>query len=91
METKFTPGPWYVDFDGKHYNVESEYCGEVVGFDGFYSHPERDKANSALCAAAPELYGHLCHLRDQLAFLKGDDYQLVVDADKILAKARGEL
>lgn len=51
---------------------------------------EESNANMYLIAAAPEMYAQLAELRDSMAFLKGDDYELVVQADKVLAKARGE-
>lgn len=93
---KFTKGPWVVDFDGQYYNVISEDCGEIIGCEGFYSEHERDKANSALCAAAPDLYEALedmTMLWRVTAELKGWEPDHVVEyrnAKKILAKARGE-
>ena len=41
-------------------------------------------------SAAQDMRNDLELLRDHLAFLKGDDYELVVQADKTLAKADGK-
>ena len=66
-DTKFTPGPWVtvkvghdktlirqaLDCSG----VEAGYIGEV-----YYSRPGRYKPNTALIAAAPDLYAELYDL-----------------------------
>lgn len=85
----FTKGPWVLQ---RSEDSDSIYVGSVDELGIMYSPVVtlHDEDNANLIAAAPDLYDALCHLRDQVAFLKGDDYDLVAMADKALAKARGE-
>ena len=98
----FTKGPWVIKPEecGKDYiRIRGGTLGgrfKIANVITPIYHGVRDRelnetrANAYLIAAAPDMHEALCYLRDQLAFLKGDDYDLVAMADKALAKARGE-
>lgn len=98
-ETKFTPGPWhlcdigdYTDFGGNSRVIMSErwsgddpYRLAVVHTAKGY---ETGEANSALIAAAPDLY---VALRDLCASGGPDDGGCVIEKGiAALRKARGE-
>lgn len=89
-DTKFTPAPWHTSKPkGEHRSFVMADSLRVATV-AFNRGKCNVKANAKLIAAAPEMYAQLAELRDSMAFLKGDDYELVVQADKVLAKARGE-
>ena len=88
---KFTKGPWFV-YDGKQYLIiKGKVCansddGEPIVVADTNHYFSESRANAALIAAAPEMYGVLSALLPQLA---GSPAALKVN--RILAKARGEL
>jgi hypothetical protein len=89
--TKFTKGPWVND----DLNIS---CGKimdiaiVIGYDpdktGFNICNECT-SNAELIAAAPEMYKMLSDFKD-FAVRQGWYHVLINDAEKLLAKARGE-
>ena len=104
-ETKFTPGPWFVDADFYVYGGDGrKNQGEY--FDGVefplvcdVESDSRDrtenKANAALIAAAPEMYEFIRWIRSvqgQCAIMKWRKFlpEILDKADEILHKARGE-
>ena len=94
-DTKFTPGPWVtvkvghdktlirqaLDCSG----VEAGYIGEV-----YYSRPGRYKPNTALIAAAPDLYEALRNIVESCEIPCCQTSPLVVAAEIALAKATGD-
>lgn len=90
MNTKFTKGPWLkcqrgeslVGIEGK--NVSVYNCG----LSGSGKSPE-SVANAYLIAAAPDMYKLLEEFK-LFAVRQGWDHVLINDAEKLLAKARGE-
>lgn len=104
-ETKFTPGPWFVDADFYVYGGDGrKNQGEY--FDGVefplvcdVESDSRDrtenKANAALIAAAPEMYEFIRWIRSvqgQCAIIKWRKFlpEILDKADEILHKAEGE-
>lgn len=104
-ETKFTPGPWFVDADFYVYGGDGrKNQGEY--FDGVefplvcdVESDSRDrtenKANAALIAAAPEMYEFIRWIRSvqgQCAIMKWRKFlpEILDKADEILHKAEGE-
>jgi len=99
-DTKFTPGPWVVDFDGTIGHVksvaENEYANTptVARYDiGIPGVSESEQyANAHLIAAAPELYKVL---DEMTAFMHepgcySNQHPMVQAGMQALAKARGE-
>lgn len=106
-KTKFTPGPWFVDADFYVYGGDGrKNQGEY--FDGVefplvcdVESDSRDrtenKANAALIAAAPEMYGILEYYLDLIQRANDGDtiseqkiFEQSADIEKVLKKARGE-
>ena len=104
-ETKFTPGPWFVDADFYVYGGDGrKNQGEY--FDGVefplvcdVESDSRDrtenKANAALISAAPEMYEFIRWIRSvqgQCAIMKWRKFlpEILDKADEILHKAEGE-
>ena len=84
--SKFTSENWHSGPLGLPAYVQ---MGEQGGFQLKRSDGKNHEAAN-LIAAALNMRNDLELLRDHLAFLKGDDYELVVQADKTLAKADGK-
>ena len=88
--SKFTNERWYTGpKDAPAYVQMSSIEGPQGGFRITRS-DNRDHEFANLISAAPKLYEALRYLRDHMDFLKGDDYELAVKADKALAKADGK-
>lgn len=100
-ETKFTPGPWFVDADFYVYGGDG---GKIKGeyFDGVEfplvcdaESDSRDrtenKANAALIAAAPELYREL-EKHCALCMMMHPECEKceLCETRKVLKKVRGE-
>jgi ATP-dependent phosphoenolpyruvate carboxykinase len=85
MESKHTPGPWYVDTTDKEYpysicqdNEHGWGIAEVKTFAPVGS----DKANAALIAAAPEMYEALVDAARLVGLiLAGDEAVDVADME----------
>ncbi len=60
METKFTPGPWKVCYDGQIFSEHGKYVCSFrwSSFNEFNKDPEA-AATARLIAAAPELYAEM--------------------------------
>lgn len=95
MNTKFTKGPWFAEQTIELDDVFLDICAEDssvvsdIGVNG--ATEEQRRANAALIASAPELYGAL----EQIAALYIDDrssamHKALCIANKALKKARGE-
>ena len=99
MSEKFTPGPWEADF------IDRDYPSGDFGYWEVYCVPEdralcdvhgaldRDAANAALIAAAPDLYEALDEIAAELGATYLTDAAMVNirhTAEAALAKARGE-
>ena len=86
MESKHTPGPWDAD-NGIIWAGRIEIA--VVG-DEEREASERDNANAALIAAAPDMYDVLVALRDAKRN-STQDLRHVADRllDDVIAKAEG--
>lgn len=106
-ETAFTPGPWFVETDfyvygGDGRKIKGEYFDGVelplVCYAGSDSRDRTEnKANAALIAAAPEMYGILEHYLDLIQRANDGDtvaeqkiFEQAADIEKVLKKARGE-
>src|SRR5271163_397528 len=95
-ETKWTPGPWTVEPLGlMHLHVVNfdKRSIAMIPILGIY---ERDKENSALISAAPELYEALEMVRDADEDCKKDSLTTIPPMarskiDRALAKACGEV
>lgn len=91
-ETKFTPGPWFIDGQGigpKSFADDQSYGITMpVAYIEEYDWPEDHGANANLIAAAPDLYEALetCLMYGAIT---GDDWVLL-KAENALAKARGK-
>lgn len=102
----FTPGPWLITRDsdtiGYHIRANIDGCynqiAHVYLVDGV-SNEERmgqAKANTHLITAAPELYWTLFNIVEQLQGRYGTllnldkDQPVLLEAEKLLKKARGE-
>ena len=85
-EAKFTKGEWtaFGNF-GYGWGVE---IGNKGGFQ-FHIDMENQQENAHLIAAAPEMYDLLKEFRD-FAERQGWKHALIIKADELLAKARGE-
>ena len=96
-ETKFTKGPWGIEYDGHEANIigpvpytsdqrDIAYVNSEVGdIDGFACGVTA-QANAHLIAAAPELYAALA----ELVRIHKTSHVTWDDAELALAKARGE-
>ena len=82
--SNFTKGPWKI-ING---DLKNRKFVQIVG--PVYCANEISNKDLNLISAAPDMRNDLELLRDHLAFLKGDDYELVIQADKTLAKADGK-
>lgn len=102
-ETKFTKGPWHVIEHS--WSDVGVYAGDnrVVLLSILHEATEdnqqelerRDSANAHLIAAAPCLYAFVEKLRQRLdegvlADAAGESYGLLLEAEALVAKARGE-
>ena len=90
ITTKFTPGPWSA---GKTTVFgPDDQDGHVTHIASVAGHNDHASDNAALIAAAPELY----EAHDSLAdfcnemFLKPAENPELIEALRVLAKARGE-
>lgn len=97
--TKFTPGPWvaapFSSVVGAPVvaSPSGRSIANVTYFrlgGAFEHHDAESEANAALIAVAPELYSALETLADFLRDAPVDLPELV-KADRVLAKARGEI
>lgn len=104
-ETKFTPGPWFVDADfyvygGDGRKIQGEYFDGVefplvCDVESDSRDRTENKANAALIAAAPEMYEFIRWIRSvqgQCAIMKWRKFlpEILDKADEILHKAEGE-
>lgn len=104
-ETRFTPGPWFVETDfyvygGDGRKIKGEYFDGVelplVCYAGSDSRDRTEnKANATLIAAAPEMYEFIRWIRSvqgQCAIMKWRKFlpKILDKADEILRKAEGE-
>ena len=106
-ETSFTPGPWFVDADfyvygGDGRKIQGEYFDGVefplvCDVESHSRDRTENKANAALIAAAPEMYGLLEHYLDLIQRANDGDtvaeqkiFEQAADIEKVLQKARGE-
>lgn len=89
-ETKFTPGPWFIDGQGigPKSSADDQSYGITmpVAYIEEYDWPENHEANAHLIAAAPEMYAVLAWLNCRGGL--GLDVHKSIEA--ALAKARGE-
>lgn len=92
MSTKFTKGPWRAEQTIERDDVFLDICAEDssvvsdVGVNG--ATKEQRRANAALIASAPELYGALVEcLECEFAVT---DKAAIANARAALKKARGE-
>ena len=95
-KTKFTPGPWKTyDTDACCIKARGRHIATAHDSDGGRSQSGIGSKNAALIAAAPDMFEALAdcihEFRDSG---RADDDQfikeLVVKAEQVLAKARGE-
>lgn len=92
--SEFTKGPWISKEESGAFDIESDnlLIGVVLGVDldhtGFNVCNEC-QANAHLIAAAPDMYGMLESLSEQLTDINA--HQAVNEIEALLAKARGEL
>ena len=99
MSEKFTPGPWYLEFDNcdeEGFLEEAEFTGAIVGADGEGVLQVYSKANAHLIAAAPEMYEALELIYGRLLMSDRDGGSRITAEDGEMAelalkKARGEL
>jgi hypothetical protein len=94
MVTKFTKGPWKVFTKndsfmcaGKIGVIEEGDCIVVADCNDWLATEKRH--NAALIACAPEMYELLEQFKD-FAVRQGWQHVLINEAEKLLAKARGE-
>lgn len=89
-EARFTKAPWRVHNRGKHWNNSTlEHLEICFGDDGeCICDTVYEEANAHLIATAPEMYDVLEKLskRDTST----DIFNLVLEAEKLLKKARGK-
>ena len=92
-ETKFTPGPWFIDGQGigpKSFADDQSYGITMpVAYIEEYDWPENHGANAHLIASAPEMFGLLVRYRNETP-LAHQPHMIAHLADAIIAKARGE-
>tara|TARA_R110000851_G_scaffold88121_1_gene192549 strand:- start:893 stop:1192 length:300 start_codon:yes stop_codon:yes gene_type:complete len=94
---KFTKGVWVANYGGSigHVkallNVSTHNTPTVARCDVLTTSISNDekKANAQLIAEAPELYRMLSDFKD-FAVRQGWNHVLINDAEKLLAKVRGE-
>jgi hypothetical protein len=75
MESKHTPGPWWVVADEGAAQVTGFPCIEadnytVVGLEGMYGDIDTDFANAQLIAAAPDMLEALKAARNEIIYLE---------------------
>lgn len=101
MSEKFTPGPWYLEFDNcdeEGFLEEAEFTGAIVGADGEGILQVYSKANAHLASAAPEMYEIITAL---LEYIDAIPPEVVASLptmpgvsrdwiESVMAKARGE-
>ena len=89
MDTKFTKGLW-THQKGDDWIYDDSKDGHIIccamRVNGSY---EARRANAHLIAAAPDMYSLLEEFK-LFAVRQGWDHVLINDAEKLLAKARGE-
>lgn len=97
MSTKFTPGPWEYDGNGRVDAVEfrkptghicedgSEYIGGLVALP-YHCGGATHEANARLIAAAPEMFAVLEKLLEE-----GATVEVRTNARAVVAKALGEV
>lgn len=61
MQTKFTPGPWYISMNDNYVRAESSKGWNIAKIE---DQPPYKEANARLIAAAPEMYKILDLLDD---------------------------
>ena len=85
MNTKFTKGEWFVNAVDSKTWVDTETGLTVAQVFDVEGHPY----DANLIAAAPDMYKLLEEFK-LFAVRQGWDHVLINDAEKLLAKARGE-
>ena len=91
-EAKFTKGEWIVDYDNDS-SCEWYYTGPAkVEYSYNVSAIEHleAKANAHLIASAPEMYEMLSKIHDYLEVSGPTGFNLSLDINDLLKKARGE-
>ena len=96
MSEKFTPGPWEADFIDRDYpsgdfDYWEVYCvPEDRALCDVHGALDRDAANAALIAAAPDMYEALEYIHSELVVkTDGENYAYHM-IEAALKKARGE-
>lgn len=99
IETKFTPGPWYLTGSGHGLivcgptttltDISGVRCLDIIARTD-WARGEEDDANAHLISAAPDLYAALTRMLENELDNYEDGGDAVALAKAALAKARGE-